>query len=88
MEAIITESVQYGVIGIAVLQIISQVLIVKAFLGLIVKCIDDLKVLGSNIGNEIKTLNSTMGALITKVEMLTIRTKMVKGASPPHTLDG
>ena len=45
-----------------------------------VKCLDDMKILSTNIGNEIKTLNATMHALTTKVEMLSIRTKMVKGA--------
>ena len=82
MEAIpiITESVQYGVIGIAIMQIISQVFIVKAFINMYVKCLDDMKILSTNIGNEIKTLNSTVNSLITKVEMLSIRTKMSKAA--------
>jgi len=80
MEAAITEFVQYGVIGLAGLLIVSQIVIVKAFLNLWVKCLDDMKILSTNIGNEIKTLNATMYALTTKVEMLTVRTKMVKGA--------
>jgi len=76
----ITESVQYGAIGIAVMFIIAHVVIVKAFLNMGAKCLDDIKTMGVNVGNEIKTLNSTMHALATKVEMLTIRTKMSKTA--------
>ena len=80
MEAIpiISETVQYGVIGIAVMLIVSQVLIVKAFLHFGHKVLDDMKSMTTNIGGEIKTLNATMNALTTKVEMLTIRTKLSK----------
>ena len=71
MEAIpiITESVQYGVIGICVMLIIALVLIVKAFINVILKFIE-----------EIKSLQMTIGDLRTSVEMLTIRTKIAKRA--------
>jgi len=72
MEAavpIISEWVQYGVIGICFLLIGALVVIVKMFINVILKFIE-----------EIKSLQSTIGELRTSVEMLTIRTKLTKRA--------
>jgi outer membrane murein-binding lipoprotein Lpp len=68
---IITESVQYGVIGICIMLIIANayamVAIVKTFVGAIMKLYEKIDALNTNISD-----------LNTKIEMLTIRTKMVK----------
>ena len=68
---IITESVQYGVIGICIMLIVAGsyviVSIVKTFVGAIMKLYE-----------KIDTLNSNISDLKTSVEMLSIRTKMSK----------
>ena len=48
---IITESVQYGVIGICVMQIIAIVLIVKTFVGAIMKLYEKIDMLNTNISD-------------------------------------
>jgi sensor histidine kinase YesM len=78
---IISESVQYGVIGICISLIVALCFIVKMFVNVILRFIE-----------EIKSLQSTIGELRTSVEMLTIRTKMAKRSmqqsnvkNPPHS---
>lgn len=64
---IITESVQYGVIGICVMMIIANVIIVKCFIGAILKLYEKIDALNSNIAD-----------LNTRIEMLCMRTKIRK----------
>jgi outer membrane murein-binding lipoprotein Lpp len=62
-----TELAQSGVIGICIALIVAKVFIVKTCVGLITKFTEKIDALNANI-NELNT----------KIEMLSIRTKMVK----------
>ena len=64
---IITESVQYGVIGICIMLIIADAVKVRSFIAAQMKLHD-----------KIDQLNVTISELTTEVKMLTIRTKMAK----------
>ena len=66
---IFSELAQSGVIGICIALIVANVLIVKFFVGAIMKFFE-----------KIDMLNATIADLNTKIEMLSIRTKMVKRA--------
>ena len=73
---IITESVQYGVIGICVMLIIANAVIVKMFVSAIMKLYE-----------KIDQLNTTIADLATEVKMLTIRTKTMKRAMHQSTIN-
>ncbi|MCL2710444.1 MAG: hypothetical protein FWE95_06160 [Planctomycetaceae bacterium] len=64
---IITESVQYGVIGICIMLIIADAVKVRSFIAAQMK-----------LHEKIDQLNVTINELTTEVKMLTIRTKMSK----------
>ena len=64
---IITESVQYGVIGICIMLIIADAVKVRSFIAAQMKLHD-----------KIDQLNVTINELTTEVKMLTIRTKIAK----------
>ena len=75
----ITESVQYGVIGICITLILANaaclVIIVKTFVSAIFKLYEKIDVLNTNISD-----------LSKQVEMLSIRTKMIKRTANQSTI--